>query len=493
MLNRWCRVLIGACVLSLALTACDAILGGDFKVVPASITGGAGPGGAGGGGTGGEQGGGTGAARAPFVCAWRPDSQRVVGSLEEEPGAARRWDRQIHGVLIGDALRVMVWRRMDAPDPAIVDMHTINVVGGSYGSFEAEKLHQLRRIDNGRIAALTTVQPQGTGGAAGAGGGGPQSQELHLHVVLDSDPSGANAADVQLTTQEAFADGDVNPDLRAVFAPVGNGDGSSVGDVPFFARYVDSGFRFRGVYGYYEGAPLTPVPITEPSANLSDDRVRPSTMEYHDGTSYVFTGEGEGAPEGVFEYVLASDTSGPVEPRSFEPPTLMPGTLQLYGDHANLFLANLNTDPFVLEVLVGQFEPGALGSFGMDDLDVAASWPSLDEVPLNVVEGAFLGWGGDTLMIIGGPPQGTHELVLLFVGDRADLRGEVHLPLEVDIEPGGNRAIRSTFVTPQFPDSFEGIGGELHVLWLEEHETTSQPELYSVLYYGLVDCDLASQ
>ncbi|MBW2457909.1 MAG: hypothetical protein JRI68_25615 [Deltaproteobacteria bacterium] len=465
-------VMVGAAI-SLA-GACTTLLGNDF-VIETAAPGGGGTGGStstsSGGGTGGA-GGGTGGGGAtepalPYQCQWALPTHVRVASLQDTPN-----DDWRSGLLIensGHNARVVAQREtMGAANS--LELYTLDEDNSHVWSWTSDEAHDIARLNANQIAVLYST-----------GGIQPPYPELFMRVIDDSDELGSNSTAVTLAGGQAFDDVDLNNSrFTAVFAPHQGG-----GTVDFFTTYRNNQGTFVEKFGRRTGnSAVTPVLVSQ-GGTLSEEDTNPFVMVTRDGTSYVFLGD-PASTVGPRQYVLDDSVIGPIPARSLGDPgelvldvLMKPDTVNVAGAEIGM---NVN-DPLLL--MADTIEPAALPTFAIADLTVAAEYATVANLP---VGDTFMGWVADILIMMGGTAMAQDQLTFVFFDALGRDRGTGTLPFQGPLDAGEQRIAVDRVAVSARDEFFHTMGGNLHVVWTEDHHVGNPSESFKVMYYDQLGC-----
>ncbi len=464
------HLLVVASATAALLGACTSLLGNDF-VIETGAPGGGGTGGSGastssGGGVGGDGGGGAVGPGLPYQCAWTLPAHLRVASLQDSPNDDWRSGLQIEKA--DHNVRVVAQREV-AGAQSSAELYTLDENNSQVSSWLAHNVHDIARLDANKVAVLYDIQT-----------GQVPAVELWMRVIDDNDGNGADGSDVLLTSSSAFADMSSNPsDFGALFA-IHQGTGT----VDFFATYPDPSGSFIEAFGRHLGNPVTPIKINQANG-LTEEDVNAFAMVARDNQSHVFLGDPSSAL-GPRQYVLDATVTGPIPARSLGDPASIVLDVLMRPNTVNIAAADIGqtiNDPLLL--FADAIEPAALETFAISDLTVAAEFATVANLP---VGDTFMGWVEDILVMMGGTAADPDLLSFFFFDSLGRERGSGLLPFAGPLNSGEVRIRVDRVAVASRDEFFHTLGGELHVVWTEDHHVGNPSEAYKVMYYDQLGC-----
>ena len=247
--------------------------------------------------------------------------------------------------------------------------------------------------------------------------------------------------------------------------------------IDFYAAYPDVNGYYQEIYYRYEGKPGTPQQITKDGLTLGYKDAHPIDMIHYEGTSYVFVGD-FGVPNR--QYALNPISTGMLEARVLGGKDSMFLDAIMRPDGLNIAAANVGD---TAEIMIEQLDANQISTFVLEDLDITASYKSIGDLP---VGGGHQDWTDDVFIFVGPTLNNPTDLSFGFYDSLGQAHGIEVVPL--NFEDNGEKRVDIARVTAVSRGSFFTIGGDLHVVWIENRYKDDPNNSYQVMYYDQVSC-----
>lgn len=464
--------------------ACASLLGDDFSVRPnetdtasgtGSANGGAG-GSVGGGSSNGGAGttggmGGTGATPLPYACDWKFNEHDLVMSQENTED---QWSGgQMHMVGAGNDARLFI--QNSNSNGGALQIHTLNENNANLHTLSARDVDDAQRLTKSKVAVLYHRE---------VGSDPNKIRELHMYVINDNDQDGSNGVDHTLTDTDKWPlPNGISLDFEASFVAAPGGDDA---DVDFIVSYSNEEGDFFEAYGRYRGAPVDPVVISMPSADLGEQDTDPSGLIHHDGTTYAFMGQ-PGAPAGLRQYALDGDVTGPIMARQVAPLAAFAGAAQ--GPDG--FAAALAEIGMPITLFIGELDYASLPTFTQTDLNEGPSYQTLSDLPVGEGDSQFI---DSVFAFAGTQPLDDLNFGYLFISSDGKPRGGGQLTFNYPSLPMSTERldIERFQLVPRDGPLFGALGGDLSVAFTES-EKNAAGETYLALYFDQWECHVVEE
>jgi len=452
--------------------ACTSLLG-DFEMAGALGQGGnagqasGGTNGSGGpssvGGSGGEAGSGGQAPLLPYNCVWKRAAHLELESLEGKQGES--WDSAPLVVTMpSGGARMFILR--DSPNGSVIEVRSVLDDTTATALFAADRLLDVKRLDAFEVAVLFSRADNN---------GMPM---LFMRVYDDAAFDGSKYVEHQLVKESVFQDADPQYNSVRAMLAVRQEQGSWAVDVLLAYRttsekYVERFLRYDGK------TPQTGTVITMPDLTLGSTETYVRGFERYDGKSYALLGQGV-----MRFYVIEDNVSGPLT------------AVELGADNDDIWMGAhatsaglnlgmvLNVQMPPVELRLGQLQTAKLASYQVEDLTLAETWATTDDIP---VGSAALKWLGNLYAFIGESQTTPAQMVYAFFDAFGNKRGTSQLPFTFKLPAAYERIdIDALDIAAQTP-SFDTLGGLAHVAWREE-QGDGVSTTFEVMYYDQLDC-----